>query len=110
EGAAFAVTTTTSGTITDAGFYLDGGFVGSDSTSPYSVILSNAAPGAHTLTAVANSSIASTPVHITIVANNPPTTTLTTAPGGTVLVGSNIINTAVVTDTDPGGSIARVEF
>ena len=110
EQASFTVSATTTGTITNAAFYLDSLPVGSASNAPYSVTYSNVTLGPHTLTAVADGSITSAPVHITIVPNNPPTVALTTAPGGTVLTGSNIVNTAVVTDSDPGGSIQRVEF
>ena len=110
EGANFAVTTLASGTITGTGFYLDGALVGSDATLPYSVTYSNVALGPHTLTVVANNSVTSSPVQITIVANNPPGVALVSNPAGTMLVGSNIVNTATVTDTDPGGSVQRVEF
>ncbi|MEY2410175.1 MAG: hypothetical protein QOF48_2845 [Verrucomicrobiota bacterium] len=110
ENANFTVTTTTSGAITGTDFYLDGAIMGSDATAPYSVTFSNVTVGPHTITVVANSTVFSSPVHITVTANNPPSVALTTAPGGTVLVGSNIVNTAVVTDSDPGGSIQRVDF
>ena len=110
EGASFAPITITNGTITTADFYLDGNLVGSDVTSPFSVMYSNLTLGVHTLTAVANSTIVSTPILITVVPNHPPSVALNTIPGGNVLVGSNIINTAIVTDADPGGSIQRVEF
>jgi len=111
EQATFPVTAITSGTITNAAFYLDGVRVGSDTNTPYSVTFSNVVLGAHTLTAVANSSVTSAPVHITIVANHPPTLALTTAQGAvTVLTGLTITNTPVITDNDPGGSIQRVEY
>ena len=110
EAANFAVNASTSGIVTNTSFFLDGSLVGSDGTAPYSVTFSNAALGPHTLTAVANNSVTSAPVHVTIVPNNPPTLALTTAPGGTVLVGSNIVNTATISDSDPGGSVRRVEF
>src|SRR5439155_27038728 len=86
ERANFAVSATTSGTITNTSFYLDSILVGSDATAPYSVTYSNVALGPHTLSAVANSSVTSAPVHITVVGNHPPTVALTTAAGGTVLV------------------------
>jgi len=110
EQANFAVDAATTGGITNTTFYLDGNPVGSDAAIPYSVIYSNLALGPHTVAVVGNSSVTSAPVHISIVANHAPTVALTTAPGGTVLVGSNIVNTAVVSDSDPGGSIRRVEF
>jgi len=51
----------------------------------------------------------SAPVHITIVANNPPTLTLATVPAARARRVEHC-NTATITDNDPGGSIRRVEF
>ncbi len=110
EGITFAVNALASGSFTDMGFYLDGILFGSDTTVPFGITFSNVALGPHILTAVGNSSATSAPVNITIVPNNPPSVALVTTSGSNTLVGLNLTNTATVTDTDPGGSIQRVEF
>jgi hypothetical protein len=100
--------------LTNVAFYQNGTLIDNDALAPYSVVYSNASPGVHSLTAVAQdllgNSMTSAPVQITVVPNTPPTVTLTTSPGGTVLVGLNITNLAVASDSDPGGAVARVEF
>src|SRR6266478_3052775 len=96
ERANFVVSAITSGTITNTGFYLDGLRVGSDTNAPYSVTFSNVVLGAHTLTAVANLSITSAPVHITIVSNHPPTLTITFAPATNVVAGLLVTNVPVI--------------
>jgi hypothetical protein len=109
EKANFTVTAAYTGGITNAAFYLDGALVGTDAP-PFSVTYSNVALGSHVLRAVGNLSVTSAPVHITIVSNHPPSLIVVSSPGGVVLVGSNIVNTAIIDDPDPGGSIQRVEF
>lgn len=102
---------TMDGTISGVSFYHEGVLIGTDATSPYSAVYSNATLGAHTLTAVGNDgthSITSAVVNITVNPNNPPTVTITNPGTQSYLVGANVINNAVAADSD--GTIARVEF
>ncbi len=110
QGVNLSVSATSSSGVNSVSFYDGATLIGTDATIPFSVVQNNLALGAHALKAVGNGSVTSAVVNINILANHPPTVALTTTPGGTVLVGSNIVNTAVVTDADPGGSIDHVEF
>jgi chitinase len=47
-----AFTTLLSGSITNVSFFADGKLLGEDGTAPFSVLLSNAPPGSHRITAV----------------------------------------------------------
>ncbi len=99
------------GTISDVSFYSDGVLIGSDTVVPYSVVYNNAPLGGHALIAVATDnthSVTSATVNITINPNNPPTVTVTNPTVQGFLVGNNITNGAVATDSD--GTIARIEF
>ncbi|MEY2409081.1 MAG: hypothetical protein QOF48_1751 [Verrucomicrobiota bacterium] len=110
QGVNMPVSVVSSSAITSVNFYDGATFVGTDTSYPFSITYSNMAPGLHSIQVIGFGNISSPIVHVTIVSNHPPTVALTTVPGGTVLVGSNIVNTAVVTDNDTGGSIAHVEF
>jgi hypothetical protein len=110
EGVNIPVAIATSGGITTVDLNVDGSLYGTDGFPPFSLVLSNLAPGPHALTAVGNGSVNSTTVNLTVLPNNPPLVTLVTTTGSNTLVGLNLTNTATVTDTDPGGSIQRVEF
>jgi hypothetical protein len=68
------------GSVSSVDFYADGQLIGTDTSSPYSVIWTNASVGSHTLTAVAKDNsqqtTTSAPVQITV-----------TAPGGGATAG-----------------------
>jgi hypothetical protein len=105
---------TMSNPVTNVAFFRNGALIGNDGTAPYSVVLSNASLGTHTLSAQATdstgASVSSTSsVQITVVTNNPPSITITNpANGRTFLVGANITNQVSVADSD--GVVTRVEF
>ncbi len=68
-----AVASDTGGAVTKVDFFVDGALVGTDSTSPYSVIWTNAVVGNHALTAIATDNEgntgAATPVAVTVELN-----------------------------------------
>jgi Bacterial Ig domain len=102
----------TDGAIRVVEFFVDGGMVGEDSTRPFSMVWSNAAPGTHTITARARDNrlgiTTSTPVIVAIV-NQPPTVSILTPTNGAAFTPpTNIILEATATDND--GVIVKVEF
>ena len=100
--------------ITNVAFLRDGGtLIGNDTTAPYSVVYSNAAPGNHTLVVQARDSLgnqvtAANIVNITVNPNIPPSITLTNPADTSFLVGANITNFVTATDSD--GTIAHVDY
>ena len=103
----------TDGTIAKVEFLGDGTLLGTDTSSPYSVVWNGAAIGSHTLTARATDNLGavttSTPVSINVDVNQAPSVALT-APSANArrYAGSSLTLTA--TAADPDGTIARVEF
>ncbi len=89
------------GSVTNVDFYLDAALVGSDTSYPFSFVVSGASAGAHTLTAVATSggiSATSAVVNVTA-ANLAPTVAITSpANGSPVLAGASVPLTATATD------------
>ncbi|MBI5388714.1 MAG: Ig-like domain-containing protein [Verrucomicrobia bacterium] len=123
DGAAFAegapitlsAIATMNNPIASVDFLHDGLLIGTDTTSPYSAVYSNATIGTHTLTAIANDTlgnfiIATNTVQITVNPNVPPSLTFTNPePDLAYLVGTMVSGLSVsAADTD--GSIVRVEF
>jgi len=103
------------GSVARVDFYNGSTLLGTDTTSPYVFNWTNVAAGSYTLTAVATDNLGatgtSTAVNVTVnpPANTPPTATLTApANGATFTAPANITLTA--TASDPGGSVAKVDF
>jgi len=101
------------GAVTNVDFYQDTTKLGHVTTSPYSVIWSNAVAGAFTLTAIAydNGGLTATsaPVHITVVSNSTPTVAITNPVNNAVFIGpTNIALSASASDSD--GTVAEVDF
>jgi Bacterial Ig domain/Right handed beta helix region len=101
------------GTIGGVDFYADSTLVGTDATTPYSVVWNSAPAGLHTLKAVARdnsgATTTSTAVSVTVNVNKPPTVSLT-APtaGASFLAPANITLSATAADSD--GTISGVDF
>lgn len=99
--------------ITQVEFFANGGSIGIDTTAPYSVTFTPAGQGLYDLQATATddqaNTLSSAIVQIQIVANQPPSITVTNNPMGAVLVGTTVAHTAVVSDTD-GTVVTNVDF
>ncbi|MBD3343555.1 MAG: DUF5107 domain-containing protein, partial [Chitinivibrionales bacterium] len=116
EGADVVITTDasdTDGSISLVEFFQGAVKLGEDLTAPYEYIWKSPPEGVYSLTAVAtdNDGAATTSgaVNISVVANQPPTATITApSDGASFTLGTNIIITADATDND--GSITLVEF
>ena len=105
---------TAPGTVTSVQFFDGITSLGTDTTSPYTATLSNAAAGNHSLTAVAtdNQGAVTTSAAVSIsVANNPPPTVSITSPlnGASFTTGANIPIAANASDTAPG-TVTSVQF
>jgi hypothetical protein len=116
-GTATTITATagdTDGTIAGVQFFVNGGLIGTDTTSPYSVTWTPTINGSYTLTATAtdNSGAATTSASIGVTAGggNAPTVSITAPLAGSVAVGSANTVTALANATLSGASIAGVQF
>ncbi len=105
----------TDGNITKVDFYRGATLIGSDPTSPYSAIWSNAAAGSYQLTAIATDNgggtTTSSPVSVTVnsATNQAPAVALSApASGASFTAPANVTVSATASDTD--GTVARVEF
>jgi len=119
-GASITVSATASmaNAITNVAFFHDGVLIGNDTTSPYSVVYSNATVGNHTLVATArdtagNSISTTNNVTVTVNPNVPPfvaiTNTYAFGSTGTVfLVGTCVTNQLLTSDSD--GSITNLDW
>jgi regulation of enolase protein 1 (concanavalin A-like superfamily) len=103
------------GSVSKVDFYNGSTLLSTDTSSPYSYTWNNVAAGSYTLTAVATDNLGaqttSSPIGVTVnpAANNPPIVTLTApADGGTYTAPATVTLTA--TASDPGGSVAKVDF
>lgn len=102
------------GTVAKVDFYRGGTtLIGTATTAPYTITWNNVAAGTYSLTAKATDNkgavTTSNAVSISVVANQPPSVTLTAPTNGTVVAaGSNVTVAASASDSD--GSIAKVEF
>jgi hypothetical protein len=101
------------GTVQQVAFYANGGLIGVDTTSPYSVAWNAAVPGAYLITAIATddhfSTSTSAPIHVNILANTPPTVTLT-APIDNSTFTSPALVTIDANAADPDGAVQQVAF
>jgi len=101
------------GTVQQVAFYANGGLVGIATGSPYGVIWNAAVPGSYLITAVATDdhfgTTTSAPIHVTILANAPPTVTLT-APADNSSFTSPALVTIDATAADADGAVQQVAF
>ncbi|HEY2818021.1 MAG TPA: Ig-like domain-containing protein [Casimicrobiaceae bacterium] len=109
-----AIASDSDGTISKVEFYRGGGtLLGTVSTPPYTVVWNNVPAGSYAITAKAydnkNGNATSTAVSVSVVANLPPTVTLTAPTDGTSVLAGAAINLSA-TASDPDGAVARVEF
>ncbi len=109
-GVAITVDAAVAGSVTNVAFYADGGLIGNDASSPYSLVYSNATVGAHTLTAVAKDtaglSVTSTVVNITVTLVTPTVAITAPANAQNFQLGAGITINASVT----GGVLTNVSF
>ena len=101
----------TNGSITKVEFYANGTLIGTDTTSPYSIVWDNVPAGSYTLTAKATDNLGAetTSAARTITVNGSPTIAITNPATGASFATPATV-TIQATAADPGGSIARVEF
>ncbi len=102
------------GSISKVSFYRDSTLLGTDSSSPYSLSVSNLGVGTYSLTAIAtdNQSATSTssPVSVTVQSpNQSPMVTLTSPVSGSVYQAPATI-TLSATASDSDGTIGKVDF
>ena len=101
------------GSIQQVAFYANGVPIGVDTTSPYSITWTNPVPASYTLTAVATDNLwgtaTSAAVHVTVLANTPPTVSITgPADGATFTSPATITVDATADDSD--GIVQQVAF
>lgn len=101
------------GTITKINFYVDGSFVGTDNSSPYTTSWTST-QGGHSLTAVAvdnlGDSTTSASISITVsTTNQVPTVSITLPTKDTSCVGSASIHFTAIA-SDPDGTVVNVRF
>jgi RHS repeat-associated protein len=110
----FTVTASASdrdGSIAKVEFYKGATLIGTATSAPYSVALSDAAAGVLNLTATAidNRGASSTSAPVTVIVNSPPSVSLTSPSSNAAFKApANILLAVQVADTD--GSIANVEY
>jgi hypothetical protein len=102
------------GSIAKVEFYRAGTtLLGSAGTAPYRYVWANAATGTHSLTARAydnkGATTTSAPISVTVLANQPPTVTLTSPVNGDFVAAGTPVALAA-SATDPDGTVAKVEF
>ncbi len=102
------------GTVTKVEFFDGTTKLGEDLSSPYTFAWTNAAAGAHVLTARAtdnqNNVTTSTAVNITVAAANASPTVAITSPANSAQVTSGSTITITATAADANGSVTKVEF
>ena len=106
-----ATATDTDGTVTKVDFFDGATLVGTATSAPYSVALTNVALGAHSYTAAAtdNFGIVTTSTAINVIVNALPSASISSpASGATFIAPATIPLTATAADTD--GTIAKVDF
>jgi hypothetical protein len=102
------------GTVSRVEFYDNGTRIGTDTTSPYSFVLTGAGVGTHNFTAKAfdNDNGVTTSPNVRVVIktkpNELPAVSLETLPGTSLIVPATVSLRATATDAD--GTIERVEF
>jgi len=117
-GAPATVTITASaldddGSITKVDFYNGATLLGTDSSKPYSYTWSSISAGAYALTAKAtdnsNAVTTSATVNITVLANMPPTVSITSPSNGTAFAAPATI-TITATAADSDGTVSKIDF
>jgi len=108
-----AVASDDDGSIQNVTFYANGAPIGVDTTSPYNVAWNAVGPGNYTVTAVATddrfANTTSAPIHITVLANTPPTVAVTSPTEGATFTSPAVV-TIEATASDPDGYIVQVAF
>jgi len=114
-GSTVAITATANDnvSVTQVEFFVDDVSLSVDNSSPYEASYTAAVLGNHTITAKATDNRSqigtSTGVSITVIANTPPTVSITApANGANVMMNTTVALTATAGDTD--GTVASVEF
>ncbi len=104
------------GTVASVKFYAGSTLIGTDTSSPYSVSWPKVAAGSYSLSAVATDNAGATTTSstrtvtvTTTSGNQPPSVSLTSPAAGASFMAPATISLSA-TASDPGGSIARVEF
>jgi hypothetical protein len=103
------------GSVAKVEFFNGAAKLGEDTTAPYSFTWSGVAAGTYMVTARATDDLGATttsaPSTITVVSagNTPPTATITSPADGAIFPWKPTI-TITATASDPGGSVAKVEF
>ena len=101
------------GTIQNVSFYANGAPIGVDTTAPYQASWNGVQPGSYTVTAVATDdrfgTTTSAPIHIIVLANTPPTATIT-APAEGATFPSPATVTVEATGSDPDGYVTQIAF
>jgi RHS repeat-associated protein len=98
-------------TIKNVAFYNGATLIATVSASPYTVVWSNVASGSYTLTAIAtdNNGVATTSAPVTVIANTPPTVSVSAPLANTsYAVSSSVTLSANASDSD--GTISKVDF
>lgn len=99
-----------SGSVSNVSFYSDGVLVGTDTSSPYSLVYSNAAPAVHALTAVVQDIIGqkatSAVVNITVIVPVP--TVAITSPAEETAFAA--VNNITINASATGGVLTNVAF
>jgi len=99
--------------ITKVEFFAGTTLIGTDTTSPYSIVWANVPSGTYSLTAKATDSTGATATSAarTIRVNTLPSVSLTApANGANFIPGSTIALTATATDSDADGTVSKVDF
>ena len=101
------------GSVAKVEFFNGTSKLGEETSSPYSFIWSNVSSGSYSLTARATDNLgltgASSPVNITVGSNTPPVAGIT-SPSNNATFAAPVNITINATASDPGGSVAKVEF
>jgi chitinase len=110
-----ATASDTDGTVTKVEFFNGATKLGEDLSAPYSFTWSSVAAGTYTLTARATDNLggagtspAST-ITVNAASNTPPSANITSPADGAIFAWKPTI-TVTATASDPGGSVAKVEF
>jgi len=109
-----ATATDSNGTVANCQFRVDGTLLSTDTSSPYSFSLTNAAVGSHSLsvTCVDNQGASTTPaaVPFSVIANNPAPTVSLTSPTANQSFASGAAVPLAATASDSNGTISNVVF
>jgi hypothetical protein len=108
-----AIASDSDGTVTKVDFYNGSNLIGTSTTSPYSLTWSNVGVGTYTITAKATDNLGiatnSTPVTVTVKANQPPIVSITSPSNNSIYVALSTI-TVSANASDLDGSVGQVQF